>query len=64
MFHFMDPNFSIGMWDMLVQRSPMAWLLLGLGATIVYVVLSRFAVFRELGGRLSRPCRPDTQQSD
>lgn len=64
MFHFMDPAFSVGMPDMLVQGSPMAWLLLGLAATIIYAVLSRFALFRNLGDRRSTPCRPNSEQSD
>lgn len=61
MFHFMDPAFSVGMLDMLAQGSPMAWLLLGLAATIVYAVLSRFALFRHLGARRSTP---NSEQSD
>lgn len=61
MFHFMDPNFSVGMLDMLVQGSPMAWLLLGLATTIVYVALSRLTVFRTIGDRHNEPCKPDTQ---
>lgn len=64
MFHFIDPVFSVGMLDMLVQGSPTAWLLLGLASTIVYAVLSRLTLFRKIGDRQNESCKPDTQQSD
>lgn len=56
LFHWINPDFSIDILDMLVLRSPSAWLLLALATAIVYVALSRL---RPFAGTRRGNCSPE-----
>ena len=61
LFHWVDPGFSLGVFEMLALRSPSAWLLLVLATVIVFVVLSRLGVF---GAAAETDCSPDSRWSE
>lgn len=45
LLRFMDPTFSVGLFDLLSQLNPTAWLLLGLLAGLIFAGLSKLPAF-------------------
>lgn len=64
LIRYFDPTFSIGLFDLLAQMNPTAWLLLGLLTGMIFVGLSMLQAYSSSGKPKDAKSREDSQLSD